>query len=118
MRLSWSSDSYCLDGIVPQDLCVGSDGSAPGVLLAQGAKGVLISVADRGECLEVVKIPDQVLPPISRSHHCHARDGLLSVSCPRFHGRSIISHHNLCVPTLTSSSARCQAAMLAEPPVL
>ena len=63
MRLGWSRDRYRLDGIVPQDFYVGSDGPATGILLAQRAKGVPIPVTDRRKRLEVVEVPDEYPDP-------------------------------------------------------
>ena len=67
MGLCRRGDGHRTQGLVLQDFHVGAEHRALGVLLFEGSELIFVAVADRGKRVEVMKVPHEVLTPVSRT---------------------------------------------------
>src|SRR2546422_499493 len=80
-------------GGVAQPLVVGRDGSTVGVALPPLVEALILGIADHGERLELVEVPNEVSTPVARPDHRHPRSSghllhvLIAESSPRLDTR-------------------------------
>src|SRR5439155_26183584 len=67
MGLRRRGNGHRTQGLVLQDFQVGAEHPAIGVLLFEGSELIFVAVADRGKRVEVMKVPHEVLTPVSRT---------------------------------------------------